>query len=459
MGWESLFVLCESFFRLSAVRKKNMFQFLKAMLTGRNELASGGLLLMIIGGLSVYLRAVPHRLWLWIVDQTTMTITVKDDDAAFIWVKEWFLEQKFLQRIRRVDLDTTLRNERIAMVPAPGKHWFWYGGRPFEVWFSRTDNISERNGRRVESFTFRTLGRKRPFLQDFADDIVRSHIRRQGVLSYLYAYDDGWDYVQGYAPRLLDSVVLEPGEKEHLIEDVAQFRNSKHRYQRLGIPYHRGYLFHGPPGTGKTSLVSALAAHFGLSIYTLNLTDFNDRSLMSAINRVPANSVLLFEDIDCMKGSQSRQKTDAGNASNEPAPPATKVNASPQNGVTLSGLLNVLDGFYAPTGVLFVMTTNDFEKLDEALLRPGRIDYKLYLGRASDRQKVELYRRFFPESSEAEALEFVDAARSAGTMAEFQGLLLTLEGEKRRHLVPTIDEKPEVDIPLIEKTEVTLTKY
>jgi hypothetical protein len=79
-----------------------------------------GVLLMIVGGLSVYLRAAPERLWQWLEGQTTMIITVKDDDAAFVWVQEWFLEQKFLKRIRRVDLDTTLRNERIAMIPAPG---------------------------------------------------------------------------------------------------------------------------------------------------------------------------------------------------------------------------------------------------------------------------------------------------------------------------------------------------
>jgi len=135
--------------------------------------------------------------------------------------------------------------------------------------------------------------------------------------------------------------------------------------------------------------------HFGLSIYVINLTDFTDRRLMSAVNQVPANSVLLFEDIDCMNGSQSRAGTDSDRREKGP-----ETAASQQNGVTLSGLLNVLDGFYAPTGVLFVMTTNHIEKLDEALLRPGRIDYKLYLGKASDRQKVELYRRFFPELSE-----------------------------------------------------------
>ena len=96
-------------------------------------------------------------------------------------------------------------------------------------------------------------------------------------------------------------------------------------------------------------------------------------------------------------------------------------------GVTLSGLLNVLDGFSAPENVLFVMTTNHFEVLDRALLRPGRIDYRLYMGEASEEQKVELYRRFFPAASEIEALDFVEAHRSAATMAEFQGVLLGLQ--------------------------------
>ena len=402
-----------------------MLDLLKSMLTGQNQFASGGLLLMVIGGLSVWLRAVPEKFWYWFVRQTTMMITVNDDDAAFVWVKEWFLEQKFLLRIRHVDLDTTMRNERISLIPAPGLHWFWYGGRPFQAWFSRTESTHERIARRVESFTFRTLGRKRAFLQRFVDDVVSCHIRRLGVQSYLYVYNDGWDYVAGYAPRLLDSVVLEAGEKELLVEDVAQFRKSKQRYQRLGVPYHRGYLFYGPPGTGKTSLVSALAAHFGLSIYTINLTDFNDRSLMNAVNQVSVNSVLLFEDIDCMKGSKARAAANLDGKDNAPAAP--NQNAANQNGVTLSGLLNVLDGFYAPTNVLFVMTTNHVEDLDEALLRPGRIDYQLYLGKAANRQKIELFRRFFPHASEFEAREFVETSRSAETMAEFQGLLLTAD--------------------------------
>jgi mitochondrial chaperone BCS1 len=104
-------------------------------------------------------------------------------------------------------------------------------------------------------------------------------------------------------------------------------------------------------------------------------------------------------------------------------------------GVTLSGLLNVLDGFSAPENVLYVMTSNVVENLDPALLRPGRIDYKLYMGQADDRQKIELYRRFFPEAEVGSAELFVETHRAAATMAEFQGLLLKLEQECADELI------------------------
>src|SRR5580658_3451296 len=132
-----------------------MSELLKSIFGGHNSLASGGLLLMIVGGLGVYLRAVPESLWDWLVLQTTMMITVKDDDAAFVWVKEWLLEQDFLKRTRRVDLDTTLRVANLAHIPAPGRHWFWHRRRPFTVYFYRSDDRAATSRRRSESLTFR----------------------------------------------------------------------------------------------------------------------------------------------------------------------------------------------------------------------------------------------------------------------------------------------------------------
>jgi mitochondrial chaperone BCS1 len=391
------------------------------MLTGQSQFASGGLLLMIIGGISVYLRAVPLKIWSWLEDQLTLSITVKDEDAAFRWVKEWFLEQQFLKRVRRVDVDTTLRGQRLSLIPAPGFHWFWRSGRPFRVGLYRSEETNSLRPQRRESLVFRTLGRRQAVLWDFVNDVVACHRENNRERSHLYVYNDGWDYVQSYVPRVLESVVLRRGQKEQLIEDVENFKRSQRRYRSLGVPYHRGYLFYGPPGTGKTSLVSAIAEKFCMSIYAINLAHFNDRSLVSAMNEVSPNSVILFEDIDCMKSGDARPKVEVAEMKEQ------KRDSKDAFGVTLSGLLNALDGFSAPDNVLFVMTSNHIEAIDPALLRPGRIDYRLHLGAATVEQKVELYRRFFPDATIAEAQMFVEEHDSARTMAEFQGVLLNRE--------------------------------
>lgn len=408
-----------------------MFVLIKSILTGRTQFASDGMLLA--GGLGVYLREVPEKLLEWCVNQISLSITVKDDDVAFVWVKEWLLEQKFLKQVRRVDLDTTLRAEQqLALIPAPGYHWFWWGKRPFRVAFSRSEDKRGWSVKRTETLTFRTVGRRQAFLKTFVQQIAECHEQTTGGRSSLFVHDEYWVRVEGYRARRLESVILKAGEKERLVQDVAQFRASKVRYEQLGVPYHRGYLFYGPPGTGKTSLASALAGRFGMSVYGVSLGDFNDKSLMRAIQRVPTNSIVLFEDIDCMKAGKARPDADERNKQLWPDKAGDEIGSADRLGVTLSGLLNVLDGFHAPENVLFVMTTNHIEALDPALLRPGRIDYRLLLSIASEEQKIALYQRFFPESSASDAREFVEANFWAETMAEFQGLLLALDQERQR---------------------------
>jgi chaperone BCS1 len=404
-----------------------MFGFLRNFLSAQHTLASDGLLLMLIGGLGVYLRAIPERFWAWCVGQTTMKIVVMDDDAAFVWMKEWFLEQEFLTRIRSVDLDTTLRRDAPALIPGQGRHWFWYSRRPFCVEFARSEDLKGWSPRRTESLTLTTIGRRQSFLNKFVHEIVECHKRSAALNSSLYVHDEYWTKVPSYTPRLLESVILKPGEMDRLVGDVETFKASKQRYYRLGVPYHRGYLFYGPPGTGKTSLVSALASRCGMSIYLIGLTNFNDKSLMRAIYDVSPNSVILFEDIDCMKTGNARTASGESARNRTPQGPSDPADPRDQSGVTLSGLLNVLDGFNAPENVLFIMTTNKIETIDPALLRPGRIDYRLFLGEAAEEQKIELYRRFFPGATVLEARSFVQTHASARTMADFQGLLLSLE--------------------------------
>ena len=178
-----------------------------------------------------------------------------------------------------------------------------------------------------------------------------------------------------------------------------------------------------------------------MSIYAINLVHFNDRSLVAAMNDVPQNSVILFEDIDCMKSGDARPKLETSTNETQAKTSGAKED---RNGVTLSGLLNALDGFSAPDNVLFVMTSNQIEALDPALLRPGRIDYRLYLGPATEEQKAELYRRFFPQASILEAQLFVEGHPEAQTMAEFQGLLLRLEAWSRSEQQVTLAFESEI---------------
>jgi chaperone BCS1 len=144
-----------------------------------------------------------------------------------------------------------------------------------------------------------------------------------------------------------------------------------------------------------------------------------------------------------MKSGDARPKLEDPVSEAQSKTPAAKEE---RNGVTLSGLLNALDGFSAPDNVLFIMTSNQIEALDPALLRPGRIDHRLFLGHATEEQRVQLYRRFFPAASMIEAQLFVDSHPEVKTMAEFQGLLLALES--RSHNEGQVSFEFEAGIPV-----------
>jgi hypothetical protein len=171
----------------------------------------------------------------------------------------------------------------------------------------------------------------------------------------------GWQKQDTELTRPLDTVILKTGEKESLLEDVRSFMRSEKAYINAGIPWHRGYLFSGPPGTGKTSLIGAIAAACDLDLYYIPLTTIEtDSTLIELFSGVSARSILLLEDVDITHGARTR--TDE------------------EKGVTLQGLLNCLDGFTTPHGLITMMTTNDRKVLDPALIRPGRVDVSLNVG-------------------------------------------------------------------------------
>lgn len=198
-------------------------------------------------------------------------------------------------------------------------------------------------------------------------DIVESRAEVPNPRFYIMTRWGDWDRRQDLEPRSFDTVVLRKGLREDLIEDIGTFLAWRNDYQKYGIPYHRGYLLYGPPGTGKTTVARAVAAYYGLDMYYAPLSDVDkDANLIALMSRIKPGSVLLLEDVDVMHAARDRDDD--------------------KQGITLSGLLNSLDGVSTPSGIITIMTSNHADVLDDALVRPGRVDRKLLIDYLDDEQ-------------------------------------------------------------------------
>ncbi len=185
---------------------------------------------------------------------------------------------------------------------------------------------------------------------------------------------DGWSSFSEVPARSIDSIFLRNNLLQDIIDDIELFRNSQDEYVRLGIPYHRGYLLHGPPGTGKTSLITALAYHFSANIAMMSMSALrSENSIINLFNDLPDNTFLVIEDIDTSQSVQTRKASVLEKL--QIAEDGDTGSKKTTERVTLSGMLNTLDGILSPSGMIVFMTTNDISAIDEAIIRPGRVDF------------------------------------------------------------------------------------
>lgn len=178
--------------------------------------------------------------------------------------------------------------------------------------------------------------------------------------------------------RNYESVILKEGQSERLDKFVDEFFEARDIYARKGFTHRTGILFYGPPGTGKTSIATALANKHKKNVYQIQLSKVqDDGELVDLFTDVPRDSIILLEDIDVAITEGKKRNTQ-----NDKSTASTGVG----HGITLGGLLNVLDGNFAPNGSIIIMTTNDKDSLDDALIRPGRADLHIEVSNLDDHQ-------------------------------------------------------------------------
>lgn len=223
--------------------------------------------------------------------------------------------------------------------------------------------------------------------------------------------------------------------KDKLLQKLDDFCNNETRYKRLGIPYTFGMLFHGQPGCGKTSCIKAIAKHTGRHIVSISCNKITSIEALKRIfvstqindSQIPLSKRLyVFEEIDCGEWKdivRSRKikdgYSDGADASASKASKASEIVMAEcmkmamtksctvdskslfpmdEAKLTLGDLLELLDGIIEMPGRMIIMTSNHPEYIDDALLRPGRIDQIVDFKKMRRQDINDMYNLWFNKS-------------------------------------------------------------
>jgi hypothetical protein len=235
--------------------------------------------------------------------------------------------------------------------------------------------------------------------QEWEQTLYRMHVKYDDTLKKSTVE---WKGNLTHSTKTFDTVILDSCVKEELCADLETFLLSEKWYSSMGLSYKHGYMFHGPPGTGKTSLVLAIANRAKYDIYSLDLSKIrNDTILDEAFDILPEKCIVMFEDIDCMNEcvksrdlrisdlvTKELKKLPANNNDTIIDETGAKADKSydDKRTVSLNALLNNLDGVANNHGRIFILTTNHPEVLDPALVRYGRVDMSIEVGMCSHEQ-------------------------------------------------------------------------
>ncbi|XP_057807611.1 AAA-ATPase At4g30250-like [Salvia miltiorrhiza] len=334
---------------------------------------------------------------------------------------------------RRLSLSRSKSSSRIAYTVAPN-HTVHDAFRSRRLsWTHHVDTVHDSLEER-RTFTLKLPKRSRlallsPYLDHVAAraaDFERVLLdRRLFTNNGRASYDSGWSSVPFRHPSTFQTLALDPEMKKHLLEDLTAFADGKDFYAKIGRAWKRGYLLYGPPGSGKSSLIAAMANFLRYDVYDLELSKVKDNSELRALLIQTTNrSIIVIEDIDCSidltgdRAIKSRRSKKSSNSNEE----------EEGRRVTLSGLLNFTDGLWSCCGEerVIVFTTNHRDAVDPALLRCGRMDVHVSLGTCGMHAFRALARNYLGLDSHAlfDAVESCVGAGGALTPAQIGEILL-----------------------------------
>lgn len=387
------------------------------------------------------------------------SVSIDDGDDLFEGVLEWIASQKITQSTRSIRAVTRHGNAALDLddsdgealdesgifnfsrfqarlpprfEPHLGKHWFVHDNWLFIFDRQRREKASSpwTNQRsEEESIQLSCVGFSTKPIKALLNHIKIWSLEREKAMTVIRRpapKDRGrggtWDRVSSRPSRPMETVALDAGQKEKVVSDINEFLHpsSPRWYATRGIPYRRGYLFHGPPGTGKTSLSFALAGIFGLDIFVISLLEptMTEADLNRLFNSLPRRCIVLLEDIDTAgllreddsKDDEESKRKDRGDRKDDSTADLARAIRSARKeggkaddvrqGISLSGLLNAIDGVATHEGRVLVMTTNHPEKLDEALIRPGRVDLQVAFTLATREQIRDIFVRMYSNESD-----------------------------------------------------------
>jgi chaperone BCS1 len=354
-----------------------------------------GFALYLTGALTYLARNLPKALWEAFSNAVTTSIEMNNagytgNDYHFTLFLTWFMESPWSKWSRSLYTGRFYQEKRdseTVVGPGYGNHIFFFKGRLF--WFNKFKIDSSGSERVKEGIRIVTLGRSHKALLE----LVKAFEYKKGeneITMHEYSQNNGWSQMAVVEKRSLDTVCIPADIKALLLKRCDQFVHQKEWFKQRGIAYKITTLFYGPPGTGKTSIVKALASHYNRNVYTLDLSAMSNRSLQAALASLPAKAILLMEDVDAASNVvNARDKDGAGKQMNALADMV-------QDSLTLAGLLNALDGIVPLHDVMVFMNTNHPEKLDPALTRKSRVDYKYEIGPMTNEEIHEYVNLMYP---------------------------------------------------------------